>query len=203
VPLLRELERALNERPLRSRWSLEGKVPGAVCLPLRETPEGVLLWAIKRPAGSRHHSGEIAFPGGKPDPEDASLLDTALREMEEELGVARAEVRLLGRLVPVPTATSHFYLHPFVVEVAPDTHARPSAAEVAALITMRLDDFFAGRIPYSALDVGTYTSPIFGFLEGQMYGATAHILEELLVIYAEVAGLTMPAPERATRIPWV
>jgi 8-oxo-dGTP pyrophosphatase MutT (NUDIX family) len=203
VPILRELERALNERPLRSRWSLEGKVPGAVCLPLREGPQGVLLWAIKRPAGSRHHSGELAFPGGKPDPEDGSLLDTALREMEEELGIARHEARLLGNLVPVPTATSHFYLHPFVVELRPNVRARPSAAEVAALITMRLEDFFAGKVPYSALDVGTYTSPIFGFAEGQMYGATAHILEELLEVYAGVAGVAMPSPERATRIPWV
>lgn len=200
---MEDLERALAGRPLRSRWSLEGKVPGAVCLPLRDTADGILLWAIKRPSGSRHHSGEIAFPGGKPDPEDSSLLETALRELEEELGIPRTSVRVIGGLPPVPTATSHFYLHPFVVTVPPATQARPSAAEVAALIAISLEDFFAGRIPYSAIDVGTYTSPIFGFPEGQMYGATAHILEELLEIYAEVAGRAMPRPERATKIPWV
>ena len=197
------LERALAERPLRDRWSLEGKVPGAVCVPLRQAEGETWLWAIKRPVGSRHHSGEIAFPGGKPDPEDPSLLDTALRELEEELGIPRSRVRLLGRLAPVPTATSHFYLHPFVVEVEPGAEARPSAGEVAALISFPLGDFYAGRLPYSAIDLGAYTSPIFGFPEGQMYGATAHILEELLELYAEVAGLAMPRPEKATRIPWV
>jgi len=201
--VISELERALAERPLRDRWSLEGKLPGAVCLPLREHEGQVRLWAIKRPIGSRHHSGEIAFPGGKPDPEDSSLVDTALRELEEELGLDRSQVRVLGRLAPVPTATSHFYLHPFVVEVAPGARARPSAAEVAALIDLSLADFYEGRLPYSAVDVGSYTSPIFDFPQGQMYGATAHILEELLELYAEVAGLPMPKPEAATRIPWL
>ena len=178
-------------------------MPGAVSLPLRETSQGVLLWAIKRPAGLRHHSGEIAFPGGKQDPDDATLLDTALRELEEELGVTREGVRPLGRLEPVPTATSHFYLHPFVVEVEPELEPRPSAAEVAAVITFGLDDFYAGRVPYSAVDVGSYTSPIFDFPQGQMYGATAHILEELLQVYAEVHGLVMPTPAVTTTIPWL
>src|SRR5207249_3055369 len=119
-----------------------------------------------------------------------------------ELGIPRSRVRVLGALIPVPTATSHFYVHPFVVEVEPDLEPRPSVSEVAALISLRLGDFYAGRVPYSSVDVGTYRSPIFGFPEGQMYGATAHVLEELLELYAEVAGLTMPKPETATRIPW-
>lgn len=201
--MIGELGRALRGRPLRGRWSLEGKVPGAVCIPLREVDGETRVWAIKRPAGSRHHSGEIAFPGGKPDPDDASLLDTALRELDEELGIPRRQVSVLGALVPVPTATSHFYLHPFVVEVEAGVEARPSAAEVAALIDFALVDFYEGRVPYSAVDVGTYTSPIFEFEQGQMYGATAHILEELLELYAELAGLPMPKPRAATRIPWL
>jgi 8-oxo-dGTP pyrophosphatase MutT (NUDIX family) len=201
--LIGDLERALAERPLRRRWSLEGKVPGAVCVPLRQLGGEIRIWAIKRPAGSRHHSGEIAFPGGKPDPEDASLEDTALREMEEELGIPRGQVRVLGELPPVPTATSHFYLHPFVVEVEAVAPVRPSAGEVAALIDFSLSDFYEGRVPYSAVDAGTYVSPIFEFEQGQMYGATAHILEELLNLYADVAGLTMPKPAAATRIPWL
>jgi hypothetical protein len=110
---------------------------------------------------------------------------------------------VLGRLAPVPTATSHFYLHPFVVEAEPGAVARPSAGEVAALIDFALADFYAGHVPYSAVDAGSYTSPIFEFAEGQMYGATAHILEELLELYADVAGLRMPKPEPATKIPWL
>jgi 8-oxo-dGTP pyrophosphatase MutT (NUDIX family) len=201
--LISDLERALAEHPLRRHWSLAGKVPGAVCVPLRQAGGEIRIWAIKRPVGSRHHSGEIAFPGGKPDPEDDSLEDTALREMEEELGIPRGRVRVLGELPPVPTATSHFYLHPFVAEVQPATAVRPSAGEVAALIDFSLGDFYEGRIPYSAVDAGTYVSPIFEFAQGQMYGATAHILEELLALYADVAGLTMPKPAAATRIPWL
>jgi hypothetical protein len=89
------------------------------------------------------------------------------------------------------------------VEVEPAVEARPSAGEVAALIDFSLADFYAGRLPYSAVDVGSYTSPIFEFGEGQMYGATAHILEELLELYTEVSGVPMPKPQPATKIPWL
>ena len=160
------------------------------------------LWCIKRPDGLRHHARELAFPGGKPDPGDADLQATALRELAEELGIDPGAVTVLGPLTPVPTATSRFALHPIWVEIAPGTEALPEPGEVAALIRTPVSRFFDGIVPYRAVDLGAYTSPIFDFPEGSMYGASAHVLLEALLVYGELAGERLPEPELTTSIPW-
>ncbi len=197
-----DLEAALAAHPGRAWRGGPDRIEAAVCVPVLAGAEGLEAWCIKRPDGLRHHSLEIAFPGGKPEPDDGGLVGTALRETEEELGVARGRLRVMGLLTPVPTATSRFTLNPVVVEVEPGPPPRPDPGEVLHLITFRLDDFFAGRIPFSAVDVGSYLSPIFKFEVGSMYGATAHVLLELLEVYAVAAGISMPEPEITTVIPW-
>ena len=201
---LEALAAALARRPARpSPWSLDGRVQAAVCVPFHLGARGLEVWAIRRADGMRHHAREIAFPGGSPDPGDAGLADTALRELEEELGVARARVRLLGALAPVPTATSRFTLNPFVAVVTGHAPAQPNPAEVAALIRMPVADFFAGRVPYRAVALAPgFSSPIFDFEVGSMYGASAHVMEEVLQAYAEAAGLPFPEPTPTDRNPW-
>ena len=184
------------------RLSMEGRIDAAVLVPLHEGARGPEVWAIKRPDGLRHHAREVAFPGGKVDPSDRDLEDTAFREAEEELGVPRTRMRMLGPLEPVPTATSRFTLHPFLAEVARGTVAEPAADEVAALIVMPLADFFAGRVPYRAIAIGDWRSPIFDFEVGSMYGASAHIMLEMLDAWAALAGLTVPEPTLTDEIPW-
>jgi 8-oxo-dGTP pyrophosphatase MutT (NUDIX family) len=173
-------------------------------VPLHAGDGGLEVWVIKRTADMRHHARELAFPGGKHDHGDADLRDTALRELEEELGIPRGAVRVLGAMDRVPTATSRFTLNPFVVLVAKGTEATPHAGEVAALIRMPLADFFAGRVPYRAVRLdATRVSPIFDFDAGSMYGASAHVLDEVLRAYAAVHGLPFPEPVLTDRIPWL
>jgi len=190
-------------RPRPTILSLEGRLQAAVCVPLHARGRGLEIWAIKRAEGLRHHAREIAFPGGKPDDDDDGLADTALRELGEELGIDRADVRLLGPLPPVPTATSRFTLNPFVVVVADHAVARPQQVEVAALIRMPVADFFAGRVPYRAVEFAPgWRSPIFDFDVGSMYGASAHVMEVMLEVCAEVSGLPFPEPVPTDQIPW-
>jgi 8-oxo-dGTP pyrophosphatase MutT (NUDIX family) len=161
------------------------------------------VWCIKRPDGMRHHARELAFPGGRRDQADPTLEAAALRELWEELGIALDDVEVLGPLTPVPTATSRFALHPWLVAVSANAEPVPAPAEVAALIRTPLADFFSGRVPYRAVTLGGgRTSPIFDFAEGSMYGASAHVLEELLEVYAALAGERLPEPELTTAIPW-
>jgi 8-oxo-dGTP pyrophosphatase MutT (NUDIX family) len=199
-----ELAAAIAARPVRRPlWAMEGRIAAAVCVPLAQAAGGLEVWAIKRPDGLRHHAREVAFPGGKPDPADRDLLETALRETEEELGIARALLSPLGALSPVPTATSRFTLHPFVVAVAEEAVPVPAQAEVAALIRMPLDAYYDGRLGYRAVDLGGgRLSPIFDFAEGAMYGASAHILQELLDVYAGMTGQEPRQPELTRKIPW-
>jgi len=199
------LAAAVAARPRRPGFDPEpGRIQAAVSVPLRSGERGLETWAIKRADGMRHHAREIAFPGGKRDEGDLDLRDTALRELEEELGIERGRTRVLAAMHPVPTATSRFTLNPFVVLIASDAVARPEAAEVAALIRMPLEDFFAGRVPYRAVELGPgRRSPIFEFAVGSMYGASAHVLDELLRAYAEARGLAFPEPALTDRIPWL
>jgi 8-oxo-dGTP pyrophosphatase MutT (NUDIX family) len=199
-----DLEAALRTwaRPAHRDGSGPDRIQAAVCLPLRDTADGVAVWFIRRPDGLRHHSREMAFPGGKRDPTDPDLDATALRETEEELGIPRSRLRRLGRLAAVPTATSTFTLNPVVVEVLPGPEPNPAADEVAELVSFPLEDFFLERVPYQAIDLGRYRSPIFNFEAGAMYGATAHILLELLELYGTVCHLSLPEPELTTRVPW-
>ncbi|HLQ62747.1 MAG TPA: CoA pyrophosphatase [Candidatus Acidoferrales bacterium] len=193
----------LLARPARpARFSMAGKELAAVCVPLHEAEGDLQVWLIKRPDRMRHHSREIAFPGGKRDHADADLWATALREACEELGLEHSALRRLGGLRPVPTATSRFAIQPYVVEVAGGTVPRPEAREVAALIRTPLAGFFEGAVPYRAVDFKTWVSPIFVFPEGALYGASAHVLQELLEVYAEASGRELPGPVLTTEIPW-
>ncbi|HXM56307.1 MAG TPA: CoA pyrophosphatase [Candidatus Dormibacteraeota bacterium] len=191
----------------RETWpaygSQRGRIQAAVSVPLHRGGRGLEVWAIKRTDGLRHHAREIAFPGGQADDGDVDLRDTALRELEEELGISRDQVRVLGAMGPVPTATSRFTLNPYLVLVTEGAVARPQVSEVAALIRMPLADFFAGRVPYRAVELADgRRSPIFEFELGAMYGASAHILDELLRTCAELRGVPYPEPELTDRIPW-
>lgn len=182
----------------------QDRIQAAVCVPLHHGSRGLEVWAIKRADGMRHHAREIAFPGGQRDEGDRDLRDTALRELDEELGIGPDQVRVLGAMGRFPTATSRFTLNPYVVLIAQSAVARPQEAEVAALIRMPLADFFTGRVPYRAVELGAgRRSPIFEFEVGSMYGASAHVLDELLRTCAELRGLAYPEPELTDRIPWL
>ena len=199
--LLAAFEARLRDRTFSPpRRSIEGRVSAGVCVPLHPGPRGLEVFLIKRTGNTRHHARELAFPGGRPDPGDRDLADTALRETEEELGLARSGLRMLGALSPVPTATSHYLLHPFAVEVQPGSTVTGHPDEVAAVIVMPFADLFDGRVGYRELR--GWSSPIFDFDAGSMYGASAHILQEAASLVAEVAGRTMPAPELTDQIPW-
>ena len=108
--------------------------PAAVLLAFQP---GAGVWLTKRSSHLKHHPGQIAFPGGKLDPTDASLEAAALREAQEEIGLPPACVQILGTLPPHETVTG-FLVTPFVGHVYRDFTARPEAGEVEEAFTVPL-----------------------------------------------------------------
>jgi 8-oxo-dGTP pyrophosphatase MutT (NUDIX family) len=126
----------------------------------------------------RSHAGQVAFPGGKTDPCDASPRDTALREAYEELGIPTAAVDVLGALDDMPTITG-FTISPYVGWLADDVEVHPNETEVARAFSAPLAAFF---------EAPTGIPPWRGWtVEGELvWGATAAITRGLIAILREL-----------------
>ncbi|WP_010108194.1 CoA pyrophosphatase [Verminephrobacter aporrectodeae] len=120
------------EKQLMGRAPTQASVLLAIVL--REQP---MVLLTERTAHLSTHSGQVAFPGGRADPQDASAADTALREAQEEVGLERAFVELLGTLPAYVTGTS-FRITPVVALVQPDCRLLPNPCEVADLFEVPL-----------------------------------------------------------------
>jgi 8-oxo-dGTP pyrophosphatase MutT (NUDIX family) len=97
---------------------------------------GVIL--TQRPETMRKHAGQVAFPGGRVDPEDADLVTAALREAEEEVALARHHVDLIGLTDPYRTITG-YCVTPVLGVIPPDLPLVANADEVAAIFEAPLD----------------------------------------------------------------
>ncbi len=161
---------------------LNGLTPAAVTVPifLKDGQWTVLL--TKRTRNVRHHKGEISFPGGAMDEEDASLLETALRETEEEVGIRREDVTVLGELVDIRTL-SHFRVSPYVITFPYPYPYIVCDAEIEELLEIPL----AGLQKEARLEErpavyeGTHATVYFYYYRSVViWGATAKILKQLL-----------------------
>ena len=157
-----------------------GAVKAAVLIPLYE--EGGRLHAVftKRPADMRRHAGEISFPGGRMD-DDEDLRDTALREAEEEIGLAREHVQVVGALPPTGTIVTNYAVYPFVGLTGSGNAFRPNPMEVDQVVELALADLIDGferkRLIRRGVPIKTDTYTVGGHL---IWGATARILGTLL-----------------------
>ena len=111
--------------------------PAAVLVPVIDSASGPRVILTKRSSQLKHHPGQIAFPGGKIDPQDVSPEAAALREADEEIGLARDHVRLLGRLPNHETVTG-FSITPVIGVIEGDFITRPEAGEVAEVFDVPL-----------------------------------------------------------------
>lgn len=167
----------LLERVMATRTPLPAGLPGrrsAVLVALYDGPRGPALLLTKRTADLLHHPGQISLPGGKFEHDDRTLDVTALRETQEELGIDRGRVRVLGQLDEVSTIASDFIITPFVGVVAghpapvaePREIARVMVVDVAEVL--RHDATMTDDVPRLQLRYP---------LDGEdVWGATARIL---------------------------
>jgi len=153
--------------------------PAAVLVAVDRATERVIL--TKRSARLKHHPGQIAFPGGKQDPTDPTLVDAALREAEEEVGLARSRVEIIGHLPTHETVTG-FVVTPFVGLIDSGEDLVPEAGEVEEIFDVPLSHVIdeanfriegrrwqGGRRYYYTVPWGPY----------YIWGATARILRGL------------------------
>lgn len=141
---------------------------------------------IKRPEYIGFHSGQVAFPGGKMEIGDENIIQTALREAEEEVGVDRSQVQVLGKLSDLYIPTSNFLVSPIIgfLEKRPDFI--PEAKEVSRVIQTELPLLFSPEIKKRkvlTLGPGLHLDTPYFEIDGEVvWGATAMILSELIQV---------------------
>jgi len=156
--------------------------PAGVLAPLFVQEGAVRVLFTQRTLTVKDHRGQIAFPGGVRDPADPHLLATALRETEEEIGLAPAAVEVLGRLPAIATITG-YHITPFVGLIPHPYDFRPNLREVKRLLDIPLAEFFpAGRWRAGPYTFQGRTTRVCCWRNGRevVWGATARILLNLL-----------------------
>ena len=158
----------------------------AVLVPVLLEPDGARLVYTVRRDDLQDHAGQISFPGGSMDPGDGSLLETALREAEEEIDLRRDLVDIVGELEEMYIPPSGFRVSPFVGLLPPEAEMVLDPDEVEAIFTVSLEELMSPetfrRVPWTR-DGRDYMVPVFA-VEGppprNIWGATAAMTAALL-----------------------
>lgn len=124
----------------RERGGDSAGTPAAVLVAFVDRPAPTLL-LTRRQAHLARHSGQVAFPGGRSDAEDANAIATALREAEEEVGLSRHVPHVLGSVAPYRTVTN-YVVTPVLAVIPPDLTLTADPGEVAHLFEVRCDHLF-------------------------------------------------------------
>jgi len=137
------------------------------------------------------HSSQIAFPGGKEEPEDISLEHAALRETQEEVGIQPDLISVVRPFTNVYIPPSNFMVYPFLGYCLQTPQFIPDPAEVAGIIEMPLVDFLNDESVVQIEKATSYSKvikvPAFKIGEHLIWGATAMILSELKEVLKTVS----------------
>ena len=171
--------------------ALPGAAPSAVLVLLYEHDGEPWVVLTRRAWHLRHHAGEVSFPGGRREPDDADLWATALREASEEIGLDPEGVRPIGRLDRFVTVGSRSLVCPFVAAVESRPELVPDPAEVEQVLHVRLSELTdpeAWREEVWSLGAafgGERTMTFFELPGDTVWGATAAMLRRLLTVAIE------------------
>ena len=180
---LAELQDLLPDgRPLTAAAVLVGLVP---------RPERLTVLLTLRNSGLRHHAGQVSFPGGRIEPDDPGPVAAALREAQEEIGLAPDQAEPLGWLDPLATVTG-FRVLPLVAAVDPGFAPVPDPREVAAVFEVPLAHLLApANLRRVAMDYRGRTRHVLEYLPhdggARIWGATASMLQNFMDRLAAVA----------------
>jgi 8-oxo-dGTP pyrophosphatase MutT (NUDIX family) len=167
----------------RLRHSIKSPTPAAVLMPIVQREEGLSLLLTQRTAHLHDHAGQVSLPGGRVDKIDTSAIETALRETEEEVGLARRHIEVLGMLPDYVTGTG-FRVTPVVSLVQPPFELKADTFEVAEIFEVPLSFLMDGmnhqrRTVDLPNDMGRRTFYAMPYGRFFIWGATAGMLRNL------------------------
>jgi len=166
-------------------------IQSSVLLLLFPYNEKIHTCLIRRPFSMRNHGGQIAFPGGRKEPRDIDLIETALRESFEEIGTDSRQIEIIGALTPLYVNVSNFTINPFIgwSEIMP--HFRIDRCEVDEIFIVPIEKFVhhtANQLRAVTTTNGTFEVPGFYIDQLFVWGATAMIISEFNEVFEKRFG---------------
>lgn len=141
---------------------------------------------IRRPQYDGVHSGQIALPGGRQEEDDKDMMETALREAEEEIGIARQDVQVAGKLTDLYIPPSNYLVSPFIGIIPDKPVFYPDNNEVAQIIELPLrifvEDTYRTRVPITMATGECMDTPCYLVDHHTIWGATAMIIAEFVAV---------------------
>jgi len=191
---IEKLRCALHQTPAEPQRHAGAPRAAAVLVPIVQRESDLHLVFIRRSDAVESHRGQVAFPGGRVDPTDATLLHTALREAHEEVGIAPHLVDVLGGFPTMSTVSSGMQVAPFVGIVTAPFDYRIQQSEVAEVFEVPLhalsDAKYRGTYEWKRdKDRPSSNFPAIFYAGQTIWGLTLRITENVL----EIMGIARPA----------
>ena len=183
------LKQLLSQRQKRHIVDVS-RVSAAVLVPIYCKQGEYYLLFTKRTQKVKEHKGQISFPGGAREGEEI-LVNTALRECAEEIGVMAEEVEILGELDDTLSITSNYIISPFVALIPWPYQFQVNREEIEELIEVPLSallDSSYQRQETEIIEGEAVTSYFYNYQGKVIWGATARILSQFLDIFVNVTG---------------
>jgi 8-oxo-dGTP pyrophosphatase MutT (NUDIX family) len=180
------LKQALSQREKR-RVVDAGRVPSAVLVPIFYKQGEYYLLFTKRTERVKTHKGQISFPGGTYEEQDGTLVNTALRECAEEIGLPAEAIEVLGELDDMPSITTNYLISPFVAAIPWPYQLKVAPMEVEEIIEAPISallDKNCRRQETDTLNSQPITTYFYHYQGKVIWGATARILNQFLDIWA-------------------
>lgn len=175
-----------RSKPDRTQEYYKNARQGAVLILLYPDANNIKTTLIQRPVYEGVHSGQIAFPGGKKEEEDADLITTALREANEEVNIDPQQVVVVGSLTELYIPPSNFLVTPVVGFSRERPDLQPDNFEVASILEVSVEEMtdpnIRGVKPITPREGITFDSPYFNLQGRTVWGATAMMISELNAI---------------------
>ncbi len=168
---------------------MPGRIRAAVLVPLFVKDKKYHILFIQRTERVRDHKGQISYPGGAFEKSDGTLQNTALREAEEEIGLAPGAVRLLGELDDMATSGSNYIVSPFVGLIPYPYPFKVDRFETEEILEIPIEALLQKScLKEGTSEVGDQTVVTYFFHYGNrvIWGATARILHQFLGIISEL-----------------
>ncbi len=163
----------------------------AVCAVIYPGEQDLLKVVFIRRAANQNdrHSGQISFPGGQYERQDANLMETALRELSEETGIKAGKEQVLGKLTTLFIPVSNFLVHPYVVGLDEKPAVLKQVSEVDELFGYKLETLLSAEIKFKKITGHNFVvknAPYFDLGGKTLWGATAMMTNELLEVIRSI-----------------